>query len=332
MALLTTRWFVENYGKRSHDLASSVDVPLSPLILPDDGSRLSPRQVEQIEVAFFHGDFRSDPAFTRRFFGTALHAPKLRWMHLPNSGVDDPVFARLRANGVRLTTSPDAAAEPIAHSAIAGMLALARGFPHWIDAQRRRAWEEHPAGGVPRDLPGQTVVLLGVGAIGERIGRLAHAFGLHVIGVRRRPGPSPDVVDETVPPSSLAEVLPRADWLVIACPLTEETRGWIDAAALARLRPHARIINVARGPIVDERALIEALHHGAVAGAYLDVFEREPLPADSPLWDLPNVLISPHDSGASTGNAFRASELFLRNLERWLRGDALHHEVTSSDA
>jgi phosphoglycerate dehydrogenase-like enzyme len=327
MALLTTRWFVENFGNRLHDLVSSVDAPLSPLTLPEDGSRLSPQQVERIEVAFFHGDFRSDPGFTRRFFGTALHAPKLQWMHLPNSGVDDPVFSRLRANGVRLTASPGAAAEPIAHSAIAGMLALARGFPHWIDAQRRHAWEEHAAGRVPRDLPGQTVVLLGVGAIGERIGRLAHAFGLHVIGVRRRPGSSTDVVDEIVPPSALAEVLPRADWLVIACPLTEETRGWIDAAALARLQPHARIINVARGPIVDEGALIEALRRGALAGAYLDVFAQEPLPARSPLWDLPNVLISPHDSGASTGNAFRASELFLQNLERWVRGAGLRDEV-----
>jgi phosphoglycerate dehydrogenase-like enzyme len=283
--------------------------------------------IDAIEVAFFHGDFRSDPDYTRRFFGTALHAPNLRWMHLPNSGVDDPVFARLLAQGVRLTSSPGAAAEPIAHSAIAGMLALARGFPHWIDAQRRRVWEEHPPHRIPTDLRGQTMVLLGVGAIGARIARLAQAFGLRVVGVRRAPRTDGDPVDEMHPPSKLHDLLPRADWLVITCPLTDETRGLINGAAIARLRPPAYLINVARGQIVDENALIAALRGGALAGAYLDVFEKEPLPPTSPLWDLPNVLISPHDSGASTGNAFRASELFLTNLAHWLRGEALVNEI-----
>jgi phosphoglycerate dehydrogenase-like enzyme len=121
--------------------------------------------------------------------------------------------------------------------------------------------------------------------------------------------------------------LPRADWLVITCPLTAETRGLLDAAALALLPPMARLINVARGQILDEGALIGALQRGDLAGAYLDVFEQEPLPSDSPLWELPNVLISPHDSGASTGNALRATELFLANLERWLRGEDLCNEV-----
>jgi phosphoglycerate dehydrogenase-like enzyme len=325
--LLTTDWFLSNCGDRFARVVAEARAALQPVTLPPEGSRLPAEQVEQLEVAFFHGDFRTDPVFTRRFFGTVLHAPSLRWMHLPNSGVDDPVFSRLQANGVRLTTSPGAAAEPIAHSAIAGMLALGRGFPHWIDAQRRHAWEEHAAGSTPRDLPGQTVVLLGVGAIGARIALLARAFGLHVIGVRRQPHSAGDPVDEIVPRSSLGDVLPRADWLIIACPLTEETRGLIDAAALELLQPHAHVINVARGQIVDEAALIHALQRRALAGAYLDVFEQEPLPANSPLWDLPNVLISPHDSGASTGNAMRASELFLHNLSRWLQGEELLDEV-----
>lgn len=327
--LLTTDWFLEHCGERLRAVVSAAAADLRCMTLPADGGRPAPDDVVQIEVAFFHGDFRSNPAFTRRFFGTAVHAPNLRWMHLPNSGVDDPVFPRLLANGVQLTTSPGAAAEPIAHSAIAGLLALARGFPHWIDAQRRRVWEEHPPERTPRDLRGQTLLLVGVGAIGERIARLARAFGLHVVGVRRQPGQGVDVVDEIVPPAALHDALPRADWLVIACPLTAETRGLIDATALARLRPTAHLINVARGQIVDETALIDALLRGALAGAYLDVFEQEPLPPDSPLWDLPNVLISPHDSGASTGNAFRASELFLANLARWLRGEELLNAVIS---
>lgn len=322
--LLTTDWFITNCRERlATALAGS---SLQPITLPRDGTRLAQSDIDAVEVAFFHGDFRSDPGYTRRFFGTALHAPGLRWMHLPNSGVDDPVFARLLAKGVRLTSSPGAAAEPIAHSAVAGMLALSRGFPHWIAAQQRHAWEEHPPERTPRDLRGQTLVLLGVGAIGSRIGRLARALGLHVIGVRRSPRDD-DAVDESHPPEKLHDLLPRADWLVITCPLTDDTRGLIDAAALARLPSKACVINVARGQIVDESALTSALRRGALAGAYLDVFEQEPLPSSSPLWDLPNVLISPHDSGASTGNAFRASELFLMNLERWLRGEALVNEI-----
>lgn len=326
--LLTTDWFVEHCVERLGAVVSATAADLRCMTLPADGGRPAPDDVARIEVAFFHGDFRSDPAFTRRFFGTALHAPNLRWMHLPNSGVDDPVFKRLLANGVQLTTSPGAAAEPIAHSVIAGLLALARGFPRWIDAQRRHVWEEHPPERTPHDLCGQTLVLIGVGAIGERIARLAQAFGLHVIGVRRQPSQQASAIDEVIAPAALLDALPRADWLVIACPLTAETRGLIDATALARLRPTAHLINVARGQIVDEAALIDALLRGALAGAYLDVFEQEPLSPDSPLWDLPNVLISPHDSGASTGNAFRASELFLANLGRWLRREPLGNEVT----
>lgn len=326
--LLTTDWFLTHCRDRFDRVAEASR--LQPVTLPADGSRLPAAQLAKLEVAFFHGDFRSDPDYTRRFFGTVLNAPKLRWMHLPNSGTDDPVFPRLLANGVRLTTSPGAAAEPIAHSAIAGMLALSRGFPHWLDAQRRHAWEEHAPDDTPDDVRGQTLVLLGVGAIGKHIGRLAQALGLHVIGVRRSPRTDADPVDEIHPPAKLTELLPRADWLVITCPLTVTTRGWIDAAALALLPPTARLINVARGQIVDEPALIAALQRRRLAGAYLDVFEHEPLPATSPLWDLPNVLISPHDSGASTGNAFRATDLFLANLERWLRGEDLRNEVRVS--
>ncbi len=324
--VLTTDWFLANFKSRFENIAAGSW--LQTITLPSDGSRLAAAQLDQVEVAFFHGDFRSDASYTRRFFGTTLNAPSLRWMHLPNSGVDDPVFARLLSRGVRLTTSPGAAAEPIAHSAVAGLLALARGFPYWIDAQRRHAWEDHPPARMPRDLRGQKLILLGVGAIGRQIGRLAQAFGLHVIGIRRSPRADFDPVDEMHPPSKLLDLLPQADWLVVTCPLTDATRGLIDCAALARLPRTAHVINVARGQIIEQLAMIAALQRGDLAGAYLDVFESEPLPADSPLWDLPNVLISPHDSGASTGNAFRASELFLENLTRWLRGEKLANELS----
>jgi phosphoglycerate dehydrogenase-like enzyme len=130
------------------------------------------------------------------------------------------------------------------------------------------------------------------------------------------------------PPQSLDTLLPLADWLIIACALTAETRGMIDAAALARLPEGARLINIARGGIVDESALIAALESGRLAGAYLDVFETEPLPADSPLWDMPNTLISPHDSGAASGNETRVTAILIENLKRWSRGEPLLNEVS----
>jgi phosphoglycerate dehydrogenase-like enzyme len=148
-----------------------------------------------------------------------------------------------------------------------------------------------------------------------------------VIGVRRSGPREGDPVDELVSPSALREVLPRADWLAIASPLTDETRGLIDAGLLDLLPRGAGLINVARGEIVDEAALIERLADGRLGGAYLDVFETEPLPAESPLWDLPHVIVSPHDSSTTTAVDERLSGYFLRNLEHWLRGDALVQEV-----
>jgi phosphoglycerate dehydrogenase-like enzyme len=146
--------------------------------------------------------------------------------------------------------------------------------------------------------------------------------------VRRSPRESGDPVDEMHPPERLAGLLPRADWLIIAAPLTPETRGLVDADLLSRLPAHARLINIARGEIVDEPALIERLRDGRLAGAYLDVFEKEPLPENSPLWDLPNVLVTPHNAGAALGNDRRIYGIFLENLGRWQRGEALVNEVT----
>ena len=326
--LLTTHSFIARYGARLAALCGAHARNLEPLTLPaDEQERLDAGTLAEIEVACFTGNFETDPVFTRRFLGGALRAPNLRWMHLPNAGVDHPVFGRLLAQGVRLTTSSGTSAEPIAHTAIAGVLALARGFPRWWAAQGRHEWAPHRDAQQPHDLRGQTMVIVGLGAIGNAIARLAQALGLHVIGVRRKPRSPRDHVDEMYPPAMLHDVLPRADWLVLACPLTEDTRGLIDAAALARLPATAHVINVARGQLIDEPTLIEALRTGRLAGAYLDVFAAEPLPAESPLWDLPNVLISPHDCAASTGNEARVSELFLRTLEHWLRGEPLENEV-----
>ncbi len=318
--------FLRDYGERFTTVCRQYDASLEPLLLPDDVNlRLDDDTLASIEVACFTGTFESDGVFTKRYLGSTLRAPNLRWMHLPNAGVDHPVFGQLLAKGVRLTNSSGATAEPIAQTAIAGMLALARGFPDWWRAQQQHEWRPHSYR--PRDLRGQTMVIVGLGAIGNEIARLARAFGLRVVGVRRSPQRADDHADQVVPVNQLDGVLPQADWLVLACPLTDETRGLINAAALAHLRPSARILNVARGPVVEESAMVEALRSGRLAGAYLDVFEEEPLASASPLWDLPNVIVTPHNSAASDGNRARVTEIFFRNLEDWLRGEPLENEV-----
>ncbi|MFM7140659.1 MAG: D-2-hydroxyacid dehydrogenase [Alphaproteobacteria bacterium] len=325
-AVLTDAGFAERHGARMQQLGARHGRELVPMLLPEDPEAwLSEEDLGRIELACFTGTWDSDPVFARRFFGSTLRAPGLAWMHLPNAGTDHPVFGMLLDRGVRLTTSSSATAEPIAQAAIAGVLWLARGFPAWAEAARRRAWQPHRE--LPTDLRGRTMVVVGLGAIGNEVARLARALGLRVVGVRRSPRLDGDHADEVVPPSRLDETLPRADWLVLACPLTDETRGLVDARRLALLPPGARFVNVARGGLVDEPELIRALADGRVGGAYLDVFAEEPLPASSPLWEMPNVLVTPHDAGASAGNADRVAGIFLDNLGRWLRGEPLPGEV-----
>lgn len=326
IALLVSHRFNAAYGKDLFATVQRDGIALELLVLPPDREqRLPQAECERAEIAFFSSDVF--PEFSRQFFSAVRKAPQLKWLHVFNAGVDHPIYAEMLARGVRLTTSSGSTAEPIAQTAIAGLLMLARNFPRWLAAQRRHEWDPMRAPDLPRDLRGQTVLILGLGSIGREIARLAHALGLYVIGVRRSARQPDDPVDEVHPPSRLPELLPSSDWLVIACPLTRETRGLVNAALLAKLPQGARVINVARGEIVDEAALVSALASRHLAGAYLDVFEREPLPADSPLWDMPNVLISPHNSAAAAGNDDRVYRIFLENLRRWHRGQPLVNEV-----
>jgi phosphoglycerate dehydrogenase-like enzyme len=328
-ALLVSHQCDAAYGKDLAAFAARERFPLELLVLPADREvRLTDADCARIEAAFFSSDIFPD--FSRQFFSAARKAGALKWLHVFNAGVDHPIYAEMRSRGVRLTTSSGSTAQPIAQTAIAGLLMLARNFPHWIAAQRKRVWDPMRDPDLPRDLTGQTVLILGLGQIGREIARIGRTLGLYIIGVRRSARQPEDPVDELHPPARLAELLPRAQWLVIACPLTTETRGLVDAKVLARLPRGARVINIARGEIVDESALIAALQSGDLAGAYLDVFEKEPLPHDSPLWDMENVLISPHNSSAAAGNEARIYAIFLENLRRWARGAALLNEVVNT--
>ena len=325
-SLLVSEHFLARHATALDAAARAGGLTLEHIVVPNDpAARIDASACAKIELAYFSGDLF--PERSRSFFAAAFAAPKLRWLQVSNAGVDHPVFQRIVANGVRLTTAAGSSAEPIAQTALAGLLMLARGFPHWLDAQARRAWEPIPVASMPLDLRGQTLLVFGLGAIGSELARLARALGMHVIGVRRSPAAPDDPVDELHPPARLRALLPRVDWLALTCALTDLTRGAIDAEALALLPRGARVLNVARGGVIDEPALIAALREGRIAGAYLDVFAEEPLPSASPLWTLPQVIVTPHNSAVSRGSESRQTEIFLRNLERYGRGEPLQNEA-----
>lgn len=262
-----------------------------------------------------------------RCYAVLRASPELRWVQGHSAGADRPIFPELRARGVAVSTASGANAGVVAATALAGLLALSRRFPQLIAAQHQRRWAPLVgAGPLPPDLVGQTVVLVGWGPIAQALQPHLALLGMKVIVVRRGHAPAAPGI-ETVSHDRLPTVLPRADWLLLACPLNAETRGLIDAAALARLPAGAQIINVARGEVVVEAALTAALQSGHLAGAYLDVFEHEPLDAASPLWGPPGVLVTPHSAGQSAGHAARVAAVFADNLGRWLRGEPLQHAL-----
>jgi len=293
--------------------------PLEVLVLPTGGT-LDDAAAATIDAAFVSVDMVNPTMDIRTFLDAMQRAPNLRWMHIGWAGTDSPFVQQFMDRNVTVSNSSGVTSEPIALSVIGGMLALYRGFPRWFDLQRRHIWEQSPQPDAPPDLRGQTLVVLGLGAIGGHVARFARALGLYVIGVRRTPATAADDIDEWAPPEKLLDVLARTDWLVVTLPSTAATRQLIDAAAIAAMPRGARIINVARGAIIDEKAMVEALVEGHLGGAYLDVFETEPLPVDSPLWNLPNVIVSPHDSHPSKGNNARAEAIFFEELGIWLSG------------
>ncbi len=251
-------------------------------------------------------------------------APKLRWVQLTHAGAErvDPA---LIARGVTFTTAGGLAATPIAEYVMALILMFSKGWPRLFRSQQERRYSRF----MPREVMGKTVGIVGMGYIGGEVARLARAFGCRVLGMRRSfAARGPDAVaDEAVPPSDLAYLLAESDFVVIAAPLTPETRGLIGADQLGRMKPTAYLINIARGPLVDERALISALRDGTIAGAGLDVFEREPLPPESELWELDNVILTPHISGGTEIYNKRATAIFCDNLRRFLAGKPLMNVV-----
>ena len=225
-----------------------------------------------------------------------------------------------------ITTTSGIHAIPMGEQILGYMTAFARGLPRAIRAQVRGVWDDNPWARVS-ELHGHTVLILGAGAIGNRTAELCLAFGMKVMGIRRNPDtePLPGYPVHTL--SRLNDLLPQADYVVNALPLTRETRNLLDAATISRMKPGAFFINIGRGKTVDEPALIEALRSGHLGGAGLDVFVEEPLPDHSPLWAMENVIITRHYAGTSPRYDERAMEVFLDNLERFNTGKPLCHQV-----
>jgi D-2-hydroxyacid dehydrogenase (NADP+) len=286
-----------------------------------------------LEAAFVSPDVLGDSSKTQltpemaAFCGLLDRAPALAWVQLPSAGWDRPQFVAWKARGVTLCNASGIASVAVAQSAVAGMLALARHLPQWMQAQRRRAWEPLRGAREPAVLEDKTAVVVGLGAIGQEIARLCRALRMQVIGVSQSGVDKAGVCDEALPQAQLDQALQRCDWLLLSCPLTPQTQGLFDAGRFAQLRRGARLVDVSRGGVVRESALLGALQNGALAAAYLDVMETEPLPPDSPLWSHPAVLVSPHYAGDYQGRQEKLTRLFGDNLGRHLRGEPLINAV-----
>lgn len=255
-------------------------------------------------------------------------APALRWIQAIGSGVGQYVSARLPEGGITLTNGAGLGAVPIAEWALARVLQIVKRLPeHDADAREHR-WRM-AQGGL---LEGRTVTIVGLGAIGRATARRARGFGVRIVGIRRswEPGAFDPDVDELAGPDALHEVLGRSDVVILAAPGTAGNRDLFDRAAFRAMKPGGIFVNVARGTLVDEDALVEALADGHLAAAAIDVAKVEPLPADSRLWDTPNLYISPHSSTTNDGYAQRGCELFYRNLGHYVRGEPLENVVDMS--
>lgn len=262
----------------------------------------------------------------RNFTRVLRRSPQLRWLQIHPAGAELPIYRELRGRGVKVTTASGATAITVAHTALGGLIAINRRFPLLAEAQRRHAWEPRLGEHAPRDFKGQTAVVVGLGPIGRNLAPLLKALGMRVIGVRRRPEPvSP--CDLTITYAALPGVMSQTDCLVVCCPASDMTRGLANAALFAAMPEGSLLVNVARGEVAVEADVIAALDNGHLAGAFLDVFEREPLDPASPLWDMPNVLVTPHTASHSLGQNEAIFDIFLDNLARWRAGRDLRNDV-----
>lgn len=246
-------------------------------------------------------------------------AKKLKWIQFGSAGIDHTVFPELIDSGIVLTTMSGIHSVPVAEHVLALMLALTRRLDLAVTLQMERRYERTEIAWTAGELSGKSIGIVGLGKIGREIASLANAFGMRVMGTKRTVVALPGV-DQVCPPDGLREMLPQVDYLVLVVPLTESTSELIGAKEIGLMKDGARIINVARGAMIDHDALGDALRSGKLAGAALDVFPKEPLQTDSPIYGFPNTIITPHT--ASSGRLYgpRAAEVFRQNFEAFVSG------------
>jgi phosphoglycerate dehydrogenase-like enzyme len=293
--------------------------------LPDDEVRVA-RTAEARRETYPDADVIVTTRLSEADFAQA-HA--VRWIHSTAVGVGALLAPGLTESHVLVSNSRGVHSEPIAEHAIALVLALRRGLHLAVARQLERRWaqEELSERRVP-PLAGSELLVIGLGAIGSRVARHGAALGMHVVGIRRRiTEPAPEGVSRLRQPDALRDALTTAEAIVLALPRTSETQALIGAAEFACMRPTAVLVNVARGRLIDETALIDALSRGRIAGAGLDAFPREPLEPASPLWTVPNVLISPHVAPFGSDYWAPAVDLFLDNVQRFKQGQPLRNVV-----
>ena len=280
------------------------------------------RSVDELKARIGEVDVLMASGYWRNELIASAH--KLGFIQSISAGTDQFSHDSLREAGIRLASAQGGNERAVAEHAIALILALARQIPEARDNQAAKKWRGMVGEIAKREdeLGGKTLVIVGMGRIGSRLATLARAFDMRVIGVRQNPSKDTGVADAVVGRDQLLEVLPEADFVALTCPLTPATEGIINATAIAAMKPTAYLVNIARGRVVHEPALIEALGARRIAGAALDCTWEEPLPATSPLWTLPGVLITPHVAGETRRYEDNVLDILMDNLERLWRGEA----------
>ena len=306
----------ERAGVRLREIAPDAEI----VLLDTDGNWSA--DPDALDAFFFSEDLYYLPESFGAFLSLLESSPPT-WMQTASTGVDHALFASLLQSGAIVTNSPGVHGSAIAEYVFAYILSHAKRLPQHAANQSDHQWT--PLESV--ELAGQTLGIVGYGGIGEACAKLARAFGMKTIATKRRP-PSNQYLDQHVAPERLHELLEASDYVVLCCPLTDQTMNLLDADALAAMQAHALLINVARGRVVDHDALADALKSRAIAGAVLDVAPLEPLQPDSPLWDLPNCRITPHDSCHVDASYMRTAEFFFTNLNHLANREPLDWVVT----
>ncbi|THD77440.1 MAG: D-2-hydroxyacid dehydrogenase [Phenylobacterium sp.] len=316
-----------SYTRLAREIATAGPTVEPVLMAADASLTLAGRPISledaAVEAAWANNETFFGPV-ARDYSLALLKSPTLKWLQSGAAGFDHPIFGQLVERGVRLATSHGQAVG-MADYVLWGVLDHFQGGPGRRAAQAAHDWRRSGF----REIEGSHWLVVGFGAIGQGVAECAKAFGARVTGVRRSQAPHPAAA--IAPPDALIELLPTADVVVLCVPLTPETRHVADAAFFAAMKPRSVLVNVGRGRLVDEAALLAALDKGAPEHAVLDVFETEPLPKDSPLWDHPRVTLTPHSSGITEGQPARNDAQFLENLRRYVAGEPLLSEIDPKD-